>query len=53
MTQRIPTTLREARLAVLRDHTELAQLIDELDLSAKAVLSASWPRKPSHSTTHS
>ena len=40
-TQRTPTTLDEVRLAIFRQHTQLAQLLDELELHAKAVLDGS------------
>lgn len=40
-TQQTPTTLAEIRLAILRQHTQLAQLLDELELHARAVLDAS------------
>lgn len=37
-TQRSPTTLDDVRLAIFRQHTQLAQLIDELEAHASAVL---------------
>jgi len=36
--QHTPASLNEVRLAVLRQHTQLAQLLDELELHAKAVI---------------
>lgn len=37
-TQQAPASLSEVRLAVLRQHTQLAQLLDELEAHAKAVI---------------
>ena len=36
--QHAPASLSEVRLAVLRQHTQLAQLLDELEAHAKAVI---------------
>ena len=36
--QHAPASLNEVRLAILRQHTQLAQLLDELELHAKAVI---------------
>jgi hypothetical protein len=36
--QRTPTTLDDVRLAIFRQHTQLTQLIDELEAHAMAVL---------------
>ena len=38
-TQRSPESLDDVRLAILRQHTHLTQLLDELEASANAVLS--------------
>lgn len=37
-TQPTPTTLADVQLAILRQHTQLGQLIDELEANADAVL---------------
>ena len=37
-TQQAPASLDEVRLAVLRQHTQLGQLLDELEAHAKAVI---------------
>ena len=44
-TRRTSTTLDDVRLAIFRQHTQLSQLLDELELHAKAVLDGTGEAK--------
>lgn len=41
-------TLDDVRLVIFRQHTHLAQLLDELEISARRVLAGEGERKPLH-----
>ena len=53
-TQQTPATLNDVRLAIFRQHTQIAQLTDELETHAIAIVTEGGDRRaPSHALNES